>query len=53
MVVAKGTEDTTFYRYTRFAALNEVGGSPDRFGVGLDEFHRLRRPHGTPPPRPP
>ncbi|MCD9199215.1 malto-oligosyltrehalose synthase [Aeromicrobium wangtongii] len=41
MVVAKGTEDTTFYRYTRFVALNEVGGSPDRFGIGLDEFHRL------------
>ncbi|MET0447886.1 MAG: malto-oligosyltrehalose synthase [Aeromicrobium sp.] len=40
MVVAKGTEDTTFYRYTRFAALNEVGGSPDRFGIGVDEFHR-------------
>lgn len=41
MVVAKGTEDTTFYRYTRFAALNEVGGSPDVWGVGVDEFHRL------------
>ena len=41
MVVAKGTEDTTFYRYTRFAALNEVGGSPDRFGIGVDELHRL------------
>ncbi|WP_199441941.1 malto-oligosyltrehalose synthase [Umezawaea beigongshangensis] len=41
MVVAKGTEDTAFYRYSRFAALNEVGGSPDRFGVGVDEFHAL------------
>lgn len=41
MVVAKGTEDTTFYRYTRFAALNEVGGSPDRFSVDVGEFHRL------------
>ena len=41
MVVAKGTEDTTFYRYTRFAALNEVGGSPDVWGVGVEEFHRL------------
>ncbi|MET0930953.1 MAG: malto-oligosyltrehalose synthase [Aeromicrobium sp.] len=40
MVVAKGTEDTTFYRYTRFAALNEVGGSPDRFSIGVDELHR-------------
>lgn len=41
MVVAKGTEDTTFYRYTRFAALNEVGGAPDRFGVEPAEFHSL------------
>ncbi|MFL6142112.1 MAG: malto-oligosyltrehalose synthase [Labedaea sp.] len=39
MVVAKGTEDTAFYRYTRFIALNEVGGSPDRFGVPMAEFH--------------
>lgn len=41
MVVAKGTEDTTFYRFTRFAALNEVGGNPDRFGLGTGEFHTL------------
>ncbi|HEX5405748.1 MAG TPA: malto-oligosyltrehalose synthase [Pseudonocardiaceae bacterium] len=41
MVVAKGTEDTAFYRYARFAALNEVGGAPDRFGVGVPEFHAL------------
>ncbi|MGM1061818.1 malto-oligosyltrehalose synthase [Saccharothrix sp. Mg75] len=40
MVVAKGTEDTAFYRYTRFVALNEVGGAPDRFGVPVEEFHR-------------
>ena len=39
MVVAKGTEDTAFYRYTRFVALNEVGGAPDRFGVGVAEYH--------------
>ncbi|MFD9733574.1 malto-oligosyltrehalose synthase [Umezawaea sp. NPDC059074] len=41
MVVAKGTEDTAFYRYTRFVALNEVGGTPDRFGVPVEEFHAL------------
>ncbi|MEC3974218.1 malto-oligosyltrehalose synthase [Amycolatopsis sp. H20-H5] len=41
MVVAKGTEDTTFYRFTRFAAVNEVGGNPDRFGLGVGEFHAL------------
>jgi (1->4)-alpha-D-glucan 1-alpha-D-glucosylmutase len=39
MVVAKGVEDTAYYRYTRFVALNEVGGAPDRFGVSPTEFH--------------
>ena len=38
-VMAKGVEDTAFYRYFRLAALNEVGGSPDRFGLTVDEFH--------------
>jgi len=41
MVVAKGTEDTTFYRYTRFGALNEVGGAPQVWGLDVEEFHRL------------
>ena len=39
MVMAKGVEDTAFYRYNRLVALNEVGGAPDRFGVTPDEFH--------------
>jgi (1->4)-alpha-D-glucan 1-alpha-D-glucosylmutase len=39
MVMAKGVEDTTFYRYNRFVALNEVGSDPGRFGVPVDEFH--------------
>lgn len=38
-VMAKGVEDTAYYRYTRFVALNEVGGDSGRFGHGLDEFH--------------
>jgi (1->4)-alpha-D-glucan 1-alpha-D-glucosylmutase len=38
-VLAKGVEDTAFYRYSRFTALNEVGGDPGRFGVPVDEFH--------------
>ena len=38
-VMAKGVEDTLFYAFNRFAALNEVGGDPARFGVGIDEFH--------------
>ncbi|MET0189054.1 MAG: malto-oligosyltrehalose synthase [Pseudonocardia sediminis] len=39
MVMAKGVEDTAFYRYNRFVALNEVGGDPARFGVSPAEFH--------------
>jgi (1->4)-alpha-D-glucan 1-alpha-D-glucosylmutase len=38
-VMAKGVEDTAFYRYFRLAALNEVGGNPGRFGIGVDDFH--------------
>lgn len=38
-VMAKGVEDTTFYIYNRLMSLNEVGGSPDRFGTNLDTFH--------------
>jgi len=38
-VVAKGVEDTAFYRYNRLIALNEVGGHPSRFGTPLKEFH--------------
>jgi (1->4)-alpha-D-glucan 1-alpha-D-glucosylmutase len=39
-VMAKGLEDTAFYRYNRFVALNEVGGHPDQFGVTMAGFHR-------------
>jgi (1->4)-alpha-D-glucan 1-alpha-D-glucosylmutase len=39
-VMAKGVEDTAYYRYSRFVALNEVGGDPGRFGLDLDGFHR-------------
>jgi len=38
-VMAKGVEDTAFYRWLRLAALNEVGGDPERFGVIPAEFH--------------
>ncbi|GAC1333429.1 MAG: malto-oligosyltrehalose synthase [Candidatus Dormibacteria bacterium] len=38
-LMAKGVEDTTFYRYNRMICLNEVGGSPGRFGVSVEEFH--------------
>jgi (1->4)-alpha-D-glucan 1-alpha-D-glucosylmutase len=38
-VMAKGVEDTAFYRYVRFVALNEVGGDPGRFGRSPGDFH--------------
>ncbi len=39
-VMAKGVEDTSFYTFTRLAALNEVGGDPGHFGISVEEFHR-------------
>jgi (1->4)-alpha-D-glucan 1-alpha-D-glucosylmutase len=38
-VMAKGLEDTAFYRYNRLVSLNEVGGDLRRFGTTPDEFH--------------
>ena len=38
-VMAKGVEDTAFYIYNRLVSLNEVGGSPERFGTPLEAFH--------------
>jgi (1->4)-alpha-D-glucan 1-alpha-D-glucosylmutase len=38
-VQAKGIEDTAFYRYNVLVSLNEVGGSPERFGRSVAEFH--------------
>ncbi|MGI8713409.1 MAG: malto-oligosyltrehalose synthase [Solirubrobacteraceae bacterium] len=38
-VVAKGVEDTAFYRYGRLLALNDVGGDPGRFGITSERFH--------------
>jgi (1->4)-alpha-D-glucan 1-alpha-D-glucosylmutase len=37
--MAKGVEDTAFYRCTRLLALNEVGGDLTRFGVAPGDFH--------------
>ena len=39
-VMAKGVEDTAFYRYNRMVALNEVGDDPGRFGRSVEDFHR-------------
>ena len=47
---AKGVEDTAYYRYARFIALNEVGGDPGQLGIPLADFHALqaRRQAGQP-----
>jgi (1->4)-alpha-D-glucan 1-alpha-D-glucosylmutase len=39
-IMAKSAEDTMFYRYSRFIALNEVGADPSRFGIDAEEFHQ-------------
>lgn len=38
-VMAKGVEDTAFYRYGRLLALNEVGGDPGCFGSTPAQHH--------------
>jgi (1->4)-alpha-D-glucan 1-alpha-D-glucosylmutase len=38
-VMAKGLEDTAFYRYNRLVSLNDVGGDLHRFGTSTQEFH--------------
>ncbi|WP_037409263.1 malto-oligosyltrehalose synthase [Candidatus Solirubrobacter pratensis] len=38
-VMAKGVEDTAFYRYLRLLALNDVGGDPSRFSLSVARFH--------------
>lgn len=51
-MMAKSLEDTTFYRYHRLLALNEVGGDPAAKALSVDSFHRLMQarasewPHG-------
>ena len=42
-VIAKGVEDTAFYRYNRFISLNEVGGEPGVFGTSVSRFHEAMR----------
>ncbi|SFT41798.1 malto-oligosyltrehalose synthase [Arthrobacter sp. ov118] len=39
MVMAKGVEDTAFFRYTRLGTLTEVGAEPTEFAIAPEEFH--------------
>jgi malto-oligosyltrehalose synthase/malto-oligosyltrehalose trehalohydrolase len=51
MVMAKGVEDQSFYRWARLTSLNEVGGDPSVFSVSPAQFHaamaerQAERPH--------
>ena len=42
-LMAKGFEDTFLYVYNRFISLNEVGGSPNRFGISVNGFHDFNK----------
>jgi len=42
-VMAKGLEDTFFYRYNRLLSLNEVGGNPMNFGGTVAAFHQANQ----------
>jgi (1->4)-alpha-D-glucan 1-alpha-D-glucosylmutase len=42
-ITAKGLEDTAFYIFNRLTALNEVGGTPQQFGMSLERFHERTR----------
>lgn len=39
-LMAKGVEDTLMYTFNRFIGHNEVGDSPEYFGLTTTEFHR-------------
>jgi len=51
-LMAKSLEDTSFYRYHRLLALNEVGGDPAATALSADAFHQTMQarardwPHG-------
>ncbi len=39
MVMAKGVEDCSFYRWSRLTSLNEVGADPSVFSITAEEWH--------------
>ncbi|KAF3361657.1 Maltooligosyl trehalose synthase [Chlamydiales bacterium STE3] len=42
-VMAKGVEDTAFYRFYPLASLNEVGNELHQFGISTAEFHQINQ----------
>ena len=49
-LMAKGVEDTLMYTFNRFVGHNEVGDSPEYFGLTVAEFHQkmLERQQSSP-----
>ena len=47
MVMAKGVEDCSFYRWSRLTSLTEVGGDPSIFAIGVDDVPRARWPRAS------
>jgi malto-oligosyltrehalose synthase/4-alpha-glucanotransferase len=49
-LMAKGVEDTLMYTFNRFIGNNEVGDSPEVFGITAEEFHQriAERHHNWP-----
>lgn len=43
MVMAKGVEDTAFYRFSRLTSLNEVGADPGEFCIDVASFHERQQ----------
>jgi (1->4)-alpha-D-glucan 1-alpha-D-glucosylmutase len=46
-MMAKSLEDTTFYRYHRLLALNEVGGDPAAKALSAGAFHGMMQARAT------
>lgn len=46
-LMAKGVEDTLLYTYNAFIGHNEVGDSPERFGLSVSDFHRAMQDRQT------
>lgn len=42
-VMAKGVEDTAFYRFTRLSTLTEVGGDPSVASLSVADFHAAQQ----------
>ena len=50
-VMAKGVEDTAFYRFARLLAFNEVGADPDARGISTELLHRANEARAREWPR--